>query len=75
MAIRKIIELGDEKLRKTCKPVEKFDLRLRVLLKDMALWTALKSVVRNSWYVFAWYAAAVAAAAGLYCRRMSKIQN
>ena len=36
MAIRKIIELGDEKLRKTCKPVEKFDLRLRVLLKDMA---------------------------------------
>ena len=36
MAIRKIIELGDEKLRKTCKPVEKFDLRLRILLKDMA---------------------------------------
>ena len=36
MAIRKIIELGDEKLRKQCKPVEKFDLRLRVLLKDMA---------------------------------------
>ena len=36
MAIRKIIELGDDKLRKTCKPVEKFDLRLRVLLKDMA---------------------------------------
>ena len=36
MAIRKIIELGDEKLRKHCKPVEKFDLRLWVLLKDMA---------------------------------------
>ena len=36
MAIRKIIELGDEKLRKQCKPVEKFDLRLRLLLKDMA---------------------------------------
>ena len=36
MAIRKIVELGDEKLRKTCKPVEKFDLRLRILLKDMA---------------------------------------
>ena len=36
MAIRKIIELGDEKLRKTCKPVEKFDMRLRILLKDMA---------------------------------------
>lgn len=36
MAIRKIVEIGDEKLRKHCKPVEKFDLRLRVLLKDMA---------------------------------------
>ena len=36
MAIRKIIELGEEKLRKTSKPVEKFDLRLRILLKDMA---------------------------------------
>ena len=36
MAIRKIIELGDEKLRKTSKRVEKFDLRLRSLLKDLA---------------------------------------
>ena len=36
MAIRKIIELGDEKLRKISKPVEKFDLRLKILLKDMA---------------------------------------
>lgn len=36
MATRKIIELGEEKLRKQCKPVEKFDLRLRILLKDMA---------------------------------------
>ena len=36
MAIRKIVEIGDEKLRKQCKPVEKFDLRLRLLLKDMA---------------------------------------
>ena len=36
MAIRKIVELGEEKLRKQCKPVEKFDMRLRVLLKDMA---------------------------------------
>ena len=35
MAIRKIIELGDEKLRKTSKRVEKFDLRLRLLLKDL----------------------------------------
>ncbi len=36
MAIRKIVEIGDEKLRKLAKPVEKFDLRLRTLLKDMA---------------------------------------
>ena len=36
MAIRKIVEIGDEKLRKQCKPVEKFDLRLKILLKDMA---------------------------------------
>ncbi len=36
MAIRKIVEIGDDKLRKQCKPVEKFDLRLRILLKDMA---------------------------------------
>ena len=34
MATRKIVEIGDEKLRKHCKPVEKFDLRLRILLKD-----------------------------------------
>jgi peptide deformylase len=36
MAIRRIVEIGDEKLRKTAKQVEKFDLRLRILLKDMA---------------------------------------
>ena len=36
MATRKIVEIGDEKLRKHCKPVEKFDLRLKMLLKDMA---------------------------------------
>jgi peptide deformylase len=36
MATRKIVEVGDEKLRKHCKPVEKFDLRLKMLLKDMA---------------------------------------
>lgn len=36
MATRKIVEIGDEKLRKHAKRVEKFDLRLRVLLKDMA---------------------------------------
>ncbi len=36
MAIRKIIEIGDDKLRKLAKPVEKFDQRLRLLLKDMA---------------------------------------
>ena len=36
MALRKILELGDESLRKTCKPQQKFDLRLHLLLKDMA---------------------------------------
>ena len=36
MATRKIVEIGDEKLRKHAKKVEKFDLRLRILLKDMA---------------------------------------
>jgi len=36
MATRKIVEIGDEKLRKHCKPVEKFDLRLKILLKDLA---------------------------------------
>ena len=36
MAIRKIVTLGDETLRKICKKQEKFDLRLALLLKDMA---------------------------------------
>ena len=36
MAIRKIVEIGDEKLRKCAKPVEKFDRRLKTLLEDMA---------------------------------------
>ncbi len=36
MAIRKIVKLGDDVLRKSCKKVEKFDLRLALLLKDMA---------------------------------------
>ena len=36
MAIRTIVKLGEECLRKVCKPQEKFDLRLWVLLKDMA---------------------------------------
>ena len=36
MGIRKIVTLGDETLRKECKPVEKFDRKLGVLLKDMA---------------------------------------
>ena len=34
--VRKIVELGDEALRKTCKPMPKFDLRLWLLLRDMA---------------------------------------
>ena len=36
MAIRKIVKIGDETLRKVCRKQEKFDLRLAVLLKDMA---------------------------------------
>ena len=36
MGIRKIVTLGDETLRKECKPQAKFDLRLALLLKDMA---------------------------------------
>ena len=36
MAIRKIVKLGDETLRKVCKPQENFNLRLWTLLKDMA---------------------------------------
>ena len=34
--VRKIIELGDETLRKTCKPMKTYDLRLWLLLRDMA---------------------------------------
>ncbi len=33
--IRKIVTLGDEALRKNCKPMQKFDLRLNLLLRDM----------------------------------------
>ncbi len=36
MGIRSIVKIGDEGLRKTAKPVAKFDLRLWLLLKDMA---------------------------------------
>ena len=36
MGTRKIVTLGDDTLRKTCKKQEKFDLRLALLLKDMA---------------------------------------
>ena len=36
MGTRKIVTVGDETLRKTCKKQEKFDLRLALLLKDMA---------------------------------------
>ena len=36
MATRKIVTIGDETLRKVCRKQEKFDLRLAVLLKDMA---------------------------------------
>ncbi len=36
MAIRKIVKLGDDALRRKCKPQEAFNLRLWTLLKDMA---------------------------------------
>lgn len=36
MGIRKIVTIGDEALRKHCKPQEKFDRKLATLLKDMA---------------------------------------
>ncbi|MCH5286342.1 MAG: peptide deformylase [Christensenellaceae bacterium] len=36
MAIRTIVKLGDESLRKECRREEKFGLRLALLLKDMA---------------------------------------
>ena len=34
--IRKIVKLGDETLRKVSKPMQKFDLRLWLLLRDLA---------------------------------------
>ena len=34
--VRKILTFGDENLRKICKPMQKFDLRLWLLLRDMA---------------------------------------
>ena len=36
MGIRKIVTIGDDTLRKHCKPQDKFDKRLATLLKDMA---------------------------------------
>ena len=36
MGTRKIVTLGDDTLRKHCKPQDKFDRRLATLLKDMA---------------------------------------
>ena len=35
MAIRNIVKKGDETLRKVCRPVEKFDEKLGILLDDM----------------------------------------
>lgn len=35
MALRKIREIGDECLKKVCRPVENFDDRLHLLLEDM----------------------------------------
>lgn len=36
MGTRKIVTIGDDTLRKTCRKQEKFDIRLAILLKDMA---------------------------------------
>ena len=36
MAIRKIVKMGDDTLRKRCHPVSAFDRKLASLLKDMA---------------------------------------
>ena len=36
MAIRRILKLGDETLRKTSRPVTEVDKRIKVLLDDMA---------------------------------------
>ena len=36
MALRRIVLEGEEALRKICRPVEKFDSRLHMLLEDMA---------------------------------------
>ena len=36
MGTRTIVRIGDETLRKICRKQEKFDLRLSILLKDMA---------------------------------------
>lgn len=36
MAVREIVTIGDDKLRKKCKNVESFDERLHALLNDMA---------------------------------------
>ena len=35
MALRKILTQGDPALHKVCRPVEKFDERLHILLDDM----------------------------------------
>ena len=36
MALRNIVTVGDSVLNKTCRPVTKFDMRLHILLDDMA---------------------------------------
>ena len=36
MAIRKIVKIGDDCLRQECRKQEKLDLRLKILLKDLA---------------------------------------
>lgn len=35
MAVRKIIQLGDERLRKVCEPVEQIDKEIKSLIQDL----------------------------------------
>ena len=36
MAVKEILKFGNDTLRKTCHPVQKFNIRLWLLLRDMA---------------------------------------
>ena len=46
MALRKIVKIGDNKLRKVCKPVEKFDRRLRQYDNGEKVWDTAVVVIQ-----------------------------